>query len=169
MQYKHQTIYYKRLCILDKTSRLNNYKERANINSIQPLPSFLLIGNDRHQIFDFVSQLVDFIRVSRVFVHAELLEELAKGHLAVTIKVVVEGVHLAHQHCRLRRLVSRQFLGQIFRFKLFESFAVQGPEEPVDCSGLSVTQVCFSVAWAHQLKCVWLARLVYIRQFDARL
>ena len=115
------------------------------------LPSLLLKGNDLNQIVNFLSQLVDFIRVSSVFVHAELLKELAKGHLAVTIKVVVEGVHLAHQHCRLRRLVSRQFLGQIFRFKLFESFAVQGPEEPVDCSGLSVTEVCLSAARGYQL------------------
>ena len=83
------------------------HQERALI-SILPL---LL---RRLQLLELLSHLVDIFCVSRVFVDAERLQELAKGHNAVTMFVLFlihEGFQLVPQHCFLQSAFDHQVLG----------------------------------------------------------
>jgi len=50
---------------------------------------------------EFLSQLVYVVCISRVFMKAELLQELTKAHIARIVCVCHEGVELTQQHCRL--------------------------------------------------------------------
>ena len=99
--------------------------------------SILLLLLCLKECLQFLSQTVDVLCVSRIFIEAELLEELTKADIAVAIFVRHEGVELAQQHRRLRGVVGHQGLDEL-EVDLAGVCRVEEGEEGVDGRGLAL-------------------------------